>query len=136
MVSGTYDVSIDTPRFHRRGVLLLSGAGDTVAAQLKIGEDEPLEFNGPLAEKDFAFEGIGDFPGLEQVAYTAKGDVWGNSVSITFETDGGKVEVFGTRLSGAAGGEKSSHEYMMAGGRGEFGSDDNTMYSGLFGDGG
>lgn len=136
MISGRYDVAVDTPRFHKRGVLALSGTGDTVSAQLKIGEDEPLEFNGPLAEKDFAFEGIGDFPGLEQVPYRAKGNVWGNSVSITFQTDQGPVEVFGTRLSGAAGGEKSSHDYMMAGGRGEFGSDDNTMYSGLFGDGG
>lgn len=136
MIDGTYDVALDTPRFHKRGLFSLEAAADVARGELVIREEEPLAFEGPLEGNDFTFEGTARFPGTGLVAYEAKGNVWGNSVTVRFSTDEGDMELFGTRLSTQAGDFKSSHDYMMAGAQGEFGSDDNTMYSGLFGDGG
>lgn len=136
MIDGTYDVAMDTPKHHKRGLLHLKGEGGIATASLELSEEEPMVFSGPVIDKDFAFQGDAVFPGLGDLNYTAKGNVWGNSVTISFETDSGKVEVFGTRLSTQAGDMKSSHEYMLSGGQGEFKAEDNTMYSGLYGDGG
>lgn len=136
MINGLFDVSIDTPKYHRRGTLSLKSEGENIAAELKIGDNEVMEFSGTCADKEFDFTGNDDLPSLGQVDYRAHGSVWGNSLSITCETDAGKVEIFGTRLSTQAGELKSSHEYMMAASTGDARCDDGIMYSGLYADGG
>lgn len=136
MINGLFDISIDTPKYHRRGTVSLKSTGESIAAQLKIGDLEVMEFTGTCADKDFEFTGHRDLPSLGEVDFCARGNVWGNSLSITCETDAGKVEIFGTCLSTQAGELKSSHEYMMAASTGEMSRDDGTMYSGLYADGG
>ena len=135
MIDGLFDIAVDTPKYHRRGTLELKSSGGDITARLDVGDAKGLEFSGACRDKDVEFEGRGDLPSLGEVSYRARGSVWGNSVSITCKTDAGKVEIFGTRLSSAAGNERSSHEYMMKASAGDF-SDDSTMYSGLFADGG
>lgn len=136
MIEGTYDVAIDTPKYHRRGTLALKSAGEAIAARLIVGDNEPLIFDGTCADKDFVFAGERDLLGLGLVHYEAKGSVWGNSIDIKCETDAGKVEIFGTRLSTSAGDFKSSHEYVMKASTGDFDDNDSMMYSGLYADGG
>ena len=136
MIEGTFDVAIETPRYHRRGVLALKSSGERIAAKLDIGDEMSFEFMGTCADKDFEFEGAGEFGRLGAISYEAKGNVWGNSVTVQCATDAGKIEVFGTRLSTAAGAFKSSHEYVMAGSTGDFAKNEGTMYSGLYADGG
>ncbi len=136
MLSGTYDVAIDTPKAHKRGLFALKLENGSVTAELEIKDFDTTVFAGRCNDKELQFEGVCDFPTLGNITYSATGEVWGNSLSLAFDTSAGKVEIFGTRLSGTAGDTKSSHEYMMSGASGDFGSDDNTMYSGLFGDGG
>lgn len=136
MIEGTYDVAIDTPKYHRRGTLALKSAGEAIAARLIVGDNEPLIFDGTCADKDFVFAGERDLLGLGLVHYEAKGSAWGNSIDIKCETDAGKVEIFGTRLSTSAGDFKSSHEYVMKASTGDFDDNDSMMYSGLYADGG
>ena len=136
MINGLFDVSIDTPKYHRRGTVSLKSAGESITAQLKTGDYEVMEFTGTCDDKDFELAGRRDLPSLGEVDYRARGNVWGNSLSLTCETDAGKVEIFGTRLSSQAGELKSSHEYMMAASTGDARCDDGTMYSGLYADGG
>ena len=136
MIEGTYDVAIDTPKYHRRGTLALKSAGEAIAARLVIGENEPLEFDGTCADKEFVFAGERDLPSLGPVHFEAKGSAWGNSIDVKCQTDVGKVEIFGTRLSTSAGDFRSSHEYVMKASTGEFDDHDTTMYSGLYADGG
>lgn len=135
MIEGLFDVAIDTPKYHKRGTLSLKSADESIEARLSISDAAELVFNGTCTDKEFDFAGEGELPGLGKTAYSAHGSVWGNSVSITCKTDAGKVEIFGTRLSAAAGSAESSHEYMMRASRAEFG-DDSAMYSGLYADGG
>ena len=135
MIDGLFDVSIDTPKYHRRGTIALKSAGEEIAAQLRVADLDEMTFTGTCADKEFDFSGNANLPSLGQVDYVAHGSVWGNSVTITCDTDAGKVELFGTRLSSAAGAPRSSHEYMMKASTGEFGKD-STMYSGLYADGG
>ena len=135
MIEGTFDVSVDTPKLHRRGTLALKSEGERIFARLTLNEREPLDFAGTCADKTFHIEGEGELPSLGQVAYQADGEVWGNSLDVKCTTEAGVVTIFGTRLSGSAGDLKSSHEYMMRASTGEFGRDDNTMYSGLYADG-
>ena len=135
MVEGLFDIALDTPKYHRRGTLLLKGAGERLRATLKVGDDVELEFEGSCKDKDFSFEGNADLPTLGCVDYRASGNVWGNSVSITCTTDAGKVEIFGTRLSASAGDPVSSHDYLMQASTGVMPTDENAMYSGLYADG-
>ena len=135
MIEGTFDVAVETTKHHKRGTLSLKSAETNIVALLKLSEMEPLEFTGTCAGKEFTLTGSGEFPGLGAIDYTAHGETWGNSIDVKCETTAGKITVFGTRLSGAAGDIKSSHEYLMKASAAEFDRDDTTMYSGLFSDG-
>ena len=136
MIEGTYDVSIDTPKHHKRGTLALKSAQQNIVLQLKLNDEDPMEFTGTCADKEFSFEGSCDFPGLGNIDYQAQGEVWGNSIDVKLETSAGKITIFGTRLSGIAGDIKSSHEYLMKASKAEFDRDDGSMYAGRFSDGG
>ena len=134
MIQGTFDVSVDTPKLHRRGTLALQSEGEAIAARLTVSDLDPIDFAGTCADKTFHIEGSGDLPSLGQVDYTAEGEVWGNSIDVKCQTSAGTVTIFGTRLSGTAGDMKSSHEYMMRASKAECGRNDGTMYSGLYSD--
>ena len=135
MIEGTFDVAIDTPKYHKRGTLALTSEGEMIAALLKVSELEDMVFTGTCKDKEFAFEGSGEYGRLGRIDYTAKGEVWGNTLDLKCESSAGAITIFGTRLSTSAGDFKSSHEYLMAASRADF-SDDSTMYSGLYADGG
>ena len=135
MINGTFDVSIDTPKHHKRGTLVLASSGDAISGKLEISEEDPVEFDGSCADKEFSFEGSGDFPGLGKISYNGKGSVWGSALDIDIESSAGAIKIFGTQLSLSTGGYKSSHEYMMKASTGEFDPNDNTMYAGAFSDG-
>ena len=136
MINGTYDISVDTPKLHRRGTISLKSDQNAIVAVLNVGEDlQGARFEGTCADKEFTFEGAGDFPSIGQIDYVAKGSVWGNTLDITVESSAGKITMFGTQLGGSAGSMESSHDYMMRASRADF-SDDSMMYSGLFADGG
>ena len=136
MIDQLYDIAIDTPKYHRRGTLALKSAGSDIVAKLQVSDLDEMEFVGTCADKEFDFEGKRDLPSLGLVNFKAHGSVWGNSVTATCETDAGKVELFGTELSGKAGATKSSHDYIMTASTGDVLSDDGTMFSGLYADGG
>ena len=136
MIDGVYDISVDTPKLHRRGTISLKGDNDTIIGILNVGEDlRGARFEGTCTDKEFRFEGSGEFPSIGQIDYVAKGSVWGNSLDIDVESSAGKITMFGTQLGGSAGSMESSHEYMMKASRADF-SDDSMMYSGLYADGG
>ena len=136
MIDGLYDISVDTPKLHRRGTVSLKSGEGSIVGILNVGEDlKDARFEGTCADKEFTFEGSGEFPSVGQIDYVAKGSVWGNSLDITVESSAGKITMFGTQLGGSAGAVQSSHEYMMKASRADF-SDDSMMYSGLFADGG
>jgi hypothetical protein len=136
MIQGTFDVSIDTPKLHRRGTLALKSEGERIVARLAVTDLEPIDFVGTCKDKTFHIEGSGELPSLGQVDYQADGEVWGNSIDVKCTTTAGNVTLFGTRLSGSAGDLKSSHEYMMSASTGDVISNDSAMYSGLYADGG
>jgi len=136
MIEGMFDVSVDTPKHHKRGTLALKSAGQNIVIQLKISDMDPMEFTGTCADKQFSFEGSCDFPGLGDIDFKAQGEIWGNSIDVKLESTAGKITIFGTRLSGVAGEIKSSHEYLMKASKAEFDRNDGSMYAGLFSDGG
>ena len=135
MIDGTYDISVDTPKLHRRGTVSLKSTGEAIVGVLNVGEDlHEARFEGTCADKEFTFEGSGTFPSVGDIEYVAKGSVWGNSLDISVETNAGKITMFGTRIGGSAGANVSSHDYMMKASRADFSHDDGAMYSGLFSD--
>lgn len=136
MIQGTFDISIDTLKYHRRGTVALKSNEGAIEAELKAADLEPMHFTGTCEDKDFVIEGSGEFGLHGHVDFTAKGNVWGNSLNVKCESNVGPITLFGTRISTDAGEFKSSHEYMMAASRAEFSDTDSTMYSGLYADGG
>lgn len=136
MIQGTFDISIDTMKYHRRGTVALKSDEGTLAVELKASDLEPMYFQGTCEDKEFTVEGSGEFGMHGHVDFVAKGKVWGNSLDVKCETNVGPITLFGTRISSMAGEFKSSHEYMMAASRAEFNNTDSTMYSGLYSDGG
>ena len=102
MIEGTFDIAVDTFKYHRRGTIALKSRGERIVAHLIVGDVLDKEFRGTCSDKEFDFEGDDDLPSLGQVHYRAHGSVWGNSVTIACETDAGSAELFGTRLSTSA----------------------------------
>ena len=136
MIDGLFDISIDTPKYHRRGTLVLKSAGEGIVAKLKVSDLDEMTFEGTCADKEFDFAGTADLPSIGEGEYKAHGSTWGNSLDIACETVAVKVTIFGTRLGSSAGSTKSSHDYMMSGSIGDILSTDGSMYSGLYADGG
>ena len=134
MIDGLFDISVDTPKLHRRGTVSLKSDGDAIIGVLSVGEDlKDARFEGTCAGKEFSFEGSGEFPAVGQIDYVAKGSIWGNSLDIDIQSSVGKITVFGTRLGATAGAVTSSHEFMMKASRADFSAED-IMYSGSYGD--
>ena len=136
MIDGLYDIAIDTPKYHRRGTIRLKSVGAEITAELNVADHECMAFSGTCVDKEFDFVGSADLPSIGQGDYKAHGSVWGNSITIACETVAGKVEMFGTQLSSAAGDPRSSHEYVMRASTGDLIDDGGAMYSGLYADGG
>ena len=136
MIEGTFDISVDTPKYHRRGTLALKSNEGAIAAELQVSDLDPMYFEGTCEDKDFEIVGEGEFGMHGHVEFTAKGSTWGNSIDVKCDTSIGVVTMFGTRISASVGEFKSSHEYMMAASRADFSATDGTMYSGLYADGG
>ena len=136
MIEGTFDVSVDTPKLHRRGTLALKGENGVIVGKFNVGELEGIMLEGTCEGKTFTIEGSQAFGDLGEVEYHAKGEIWGNSLDVTCETSIGRVTIFGTRLSMSTGDMISSHEYMMSASRAEFANGDDTMYAGRYSDGG
>ena len=135
MIDGTFDISVDTPKLHRRGAGSLKSEEDAIVGILNVGEDlHDARFEGTCSGKEFAFEGSGEFPEVGQIDYKAKGSIWGNSLDIDIESSVGKITIFGTRIGGSSGANVSSHDYMMRASKADFSYDDGSMYSGLFSD--
>ena len=135
MIDGLYDIAVDTPKLHRRGTLTLRSNEDKIAGILNVGDLEDARFAGTCEGKEFTFEGSGEFPSVGQIDYVAKGSIWGNSIDVKCETSAGIITMFGTQIGSSAGAVRSSHDYIMSASTGDF-SDESTMYSGLFADGG
>lgn len=136
MIEGTFDISIDTMKYHRRGTVALKSDSGSIAAEFKASDLEPMYFEGTYEDRSFEIVGQGEFGMLGHVDFTANGEVWGTSIDIKCETNVGPITMFGTQISPSAGEFKSSHEYMMAASRADFNPMDGTMYSGLYADGG
>ena len=135
MIDGLYDIAVDTPKLHRRGTLTLRSNEGKIAGILNVGDLEDARFAGTCEGKEFTFEGSGEFPSVGQIDYVAKGSIWGNSIDVKCETSAGVITMFGTQIGSSAGAVRSSHDYIMSASTGDF-SDESTMYSGLFADGG
>lgn len=135
MIDGLYDVAIDTPKLHRRGTLTLKSNADKIAGILNVGDMQDARFAGTCEDKGFTFEGSGEFPSVGQIDYVAKGSVWGNSIDVKCETSAGVITIFGTQIGSSAGAVRSSHDFIMSASSGDY-SDESTMYSGLYADGG
>ncbi len=135
MIDGLYDVAIDTPKLHRRGTLTLKNNADKIAGILNVGDMQDARFAGTCEDKEFTFEGSGEFPSVGQIDYVAKGSVWGNSIDVKCETSAGVITIFGTQIGSSAGAVRSSHDFIMSASSGDY-SDESTMYSGLYADGG
>ena len=136
MIQGTFDIAVDTPKRHKLGTLALKSEGERIIARLVIGDELDMEFGGSCADKEFDFAGTAEIPDHDPIEYSAHGSTWGNSISVTCQSNIGAIEIFGTRLSTSAGEFKSSHDYIMSASNAEFDNNDSTMYSGLYADGG
>ena len=136
MIDGTFDIAVDTPKLHRRGMLSLKSDAGIIVGVLKAGEWEGARFEGTCEGKEFTFEGSGEFPSVGQIDYVAKGSVWGNSLDVKCETSAGVITLFGTQIGASAGVEGSSHDYIMSASTGNTCDGEGMMYSGLYADGG
>lgn len=136
MIDGLYDIAVDTPKLHRRGMLTLKSSEDKIAATLSVGDLQDARFAGTCEGKEFTFEGAGEFPSVGQIDYVVKGSIWGNSIDIKCETSAGVITMFGTQIGSSAGAVRSSHDFIMEASTGEMGDSEGMMYSGLYADGG
>ena len=53
MIEGTFDISIDTMKYHRRGTVALKSDAGTIAAELIAADLEPMYFEGTCEDKEF-----------------------------------------------------------------------------------
>ena len=75
-MASTYDVIVDTPKYHRQGKVKLELSGDTARAHLDITDVGSLDAEGTRNGKDFDVAGVAHIYGT-MTGYSA-GDVVGN----------------------------------------------------------
>ena len=79
-MASTYDVIVDTPKYHRqgKGEPQLSWA-QTARAHLDITDVGSLDAEGTRNGKDFDVAGVAHIDG-EDIEFTAHGATWANSI--------------------------------------------------------
>lgn len=92
----SYDVSLDTPKHHYRGVVTINYKGGNASAVVDIDNLGSFNAQGSYEDKDFEFSGIAEPDGSERVEFTAKGQLWGNSLDFKAQSNIGEIVVFGT----------------------------------------
>lgn len=113
-MSSTYDVIIDTPKYHRQGKMKLELKGGTAQAHLEIFEAGTIEAQGTRNDKEFDVSGTTDLGGEGAIEFTAHGSIWANSVNIKAETGLGEVVIYGTQ-TGYSAGDFSGNDKGFAG---------------------
>ena len=97
-----YDVAIDTPKRHMKGTVTIDAKGSNATMKLETEELGCIEADGTRVDMDYEFAGSVDVEGVGSVEYSAKGQLWGNSLDFTAETSAGKVVVYGARADEAS----------------------------------
>lgn len=92
----SYDVSLDTPKHHYRGVITINYKGGKASAEIDINDLGHFEAQGIYEDKDFEFSGIAEPDGFERIEFEAKGQLWGNSLDFKARSNIGEIVVFGT----------------------------------------
>lgn len=98
----TYDVIVDTPKYHRQGKVKLELKGDTAWAHLDITDVGSLDAKGTRNGKDFDVAGVAHIDGGE-IEFTAHGSTWANSIDVKAQTSIGEVVIYGTMTGYSAG---------------------------------
>lgn len=92
----SYDVSLDTPKHHYRGVITINYKGGKASATIDINGLGCFEAQGSYEDKDFEFSGIAEPNDSERVEFDARGQLWGNSLDFKAQSNIGEIVVFGT----------------------------------------
>lgn len=92
----SYDVSIDTPKHHYRGVITINYKNGSASAEIEIEDLGSFEAQGSYEDKDFRFSGTAKSENAEPVEFDAKGQLWGNSLDFKAQSNIGEIIVFGT----------------------------------------
>ena len=98
----SYDVIIDTPKYHLQGKVKLELKGDSAQAQLDITDWGSLEGSGTRNGKDFDVAGVAHIDGRD-IEFTAHGSTWANSIDVKAQTNIGEVVIYGTMTGYSAG---------------------------------
>lgn len=69
-MASTYDVIVDTPKYHRQGKVKLELSGDTARAHLDITDVGSLDAEGTRNGKDFDVAGVAHING-EDIEFAA-----------------------------------------------------------------
>jgi hypothetical protein len=101
-MASTYDVIVDTPKYHRQGKVKLELSGDTACAHLDITDVGSLDAEGTRNGKDFDVAGVAHIDG-EDIEFTAHGATWANSIDVKAQTSIGEVVIYGTMTGYSAG---------------------------------
>ncbi len=91
-----YDIVIDTPKHHYRGTAIINAKGNEATALIDIADVVSAESHGTRDDKDYEFSGQADVNGVGIVEYTAKGQLWGNSLDFKADSNIGEIVLFGT----------------------------------------
>lgn len=98
----TYDVIVDTPRYHYQGKLALTPNGETMNARLEVTDVATVELTGTRDGKDIDFAGTTHVDGQE-IEYSGRANIWANSFNCLAQTSIGEVTVYGTSTGYSAG---------------------------------
>ena len=102
-MENAYDVVLTTPTLYRRGTLVLEGAGEEVDARFDAGDGQVFAARLSREGSDIALHGMATTPSGRKVACDLEGSIWGNAFGLKGSSEIGDVDLYGTRLSLAAG---------------------------------
>lgn len=101
-MASTYDVIIDTPKYHRQGTVKIITEGERAQVVLDVTEVGAVEMEGKVDGKNIDVWGKGHIAG-EDVEFKGRINLWANSLDCKAETSMGEVVVYGTRTGHSAG---------------------------------
>ena len=97
MIDGTYNIEVDTPFGRKSGKVVLRSEGDTAIGEIDAPIVGKQHVEGRLEGDTFSTEGEFKIKLVGKVNYSLKGEVVGDDLRISIDSNKGSFELKGSR---------------------------------------
>lgn len=98
MIDGTYKIQMDVPFGRKDGTITLRTEGDVAFADVDAPVIGKQQLEGSCEGNTFTAQGSGKIKLVGKIDYTIKGEVAGDDIHISIESNKGEFKIDGVRV--------------------------------------